>query len=469
MPLPHLERSLQLGPKHVAAALFEIPEDQWFDRKSAGITARALADVLIGFANAGGGTVVVGLSDGNIEGTDRDPDRRNALLQAPLDFSVPPVATRHRLLRCERPDGAKDHLLVIEIQPAEGIIHANVKDEVFLRVGDENRRLTFAQRQELAFDRGHSTYESKTLTSTGMDDVDTTLLRRYQTRVGSDDPKRLMQARGLLTRNRLTVAGCLLFDRHPQRQLPEAYVRVLRYEGSERGAGASQRLLADHRLEGPIPRSVEAAREHIAKLQPTRKALGTSGRFEQIPLIPPGAWLEGLVNAVIHRSYSLAGDHIRVEIFDDRIEITSPGRFPGVVDLADPVNTLRFARNPRIARVCSDLEIGLELGEGIRRIYREMAAAGLYEPTYTQSAIHVRLTLRTELARPGLRLPSTREAQAVLEAVRTAGHLNTAQIAEVIGRSRPTTLRLLRDLERDKVIRRVGTSANDPRAYWEET
>ncbi len=117
-------------------------------------------------------------------------------------------------------------------------------------------------------------------------------------------------------------------------------------------------------------------RRQTAELAPSRRALGADGRFGDVALVPEDAWLEGLVNAVIHRSYSLGGDHIRVELFDDRIEIESPGRFPGIVALADPREAPRFARNPRIARVCSDLSFDQELGEGIRRIFEEMRLWG---------------------------------------------------------------------------------------------
>jgi ATP-dependent DNA helicase RecG len=70
------------------------------------------------------------------------------------------------------------------------------------------------------------------------------------------------------------------------------------------------------------------AQKAISEHQPRRRALSGTGRFENVPLVPEDAWLEGVVNAAVHRSYSLAGDHIRVEIFDDRMEIESPGRSP---------------------------------------------------------------------------------------------------------------------------------------------
>jgi ATP-dependent DNA helicase RecG len=463
-----IERALAEPPTTVAGQLLAADEDQWFDRKSARIKPRALADALIAFANADGGVVVVGLSDGRVEGTDGLGRARNDLVQAALDFCVPPVHADHRLVACVNDAGETDHLLVLDVRPTEGAVHANRRDEVFLRVGDENRRLTFAQRQELTFDRGPVTYEARKLAGASRERFDAELLDRYVTAVGAADPERLLRARGLIADDGSpNVAGWLLFADHPQALLPEALVRVLRYGGSERGAGARQRLLSDVRCEGSIPRMLLEARGHVREVQPVRRALGGGGRFEDVALVPEDAWLEGLVNAVVHRSYSLAGDHVRVEVFDDRIEIASPGRFPGIVDLADPLTAPRFARNPRIARVCADLKFGQELGEGIRRIYEEMRHAGLHDPVYTQTAASVRLLLSAEPADRRLDAQLTPQARKVTAALREAGRLSTGEVAELLQRSRPATIRVLKALESAELIRWVGNSPQDPRAYWE--
>ena len=73
------------------------------------------------------------------------------------------------------------------------------------------------------------------------------------------------------------------------------------------------------RVEGALPGQVERAAALIEELIPKRRSLSASGRFEGIPILPRDAWLEGLVNAVVHRSYSMAGDHIRVELFPNRL------------------------------------------------------------------------------------------------------------------------------------------------------
>lgn len=460
-----VQRALNAPPAKVGAMLMSAPEDQWFDRKSARIAARDLADALIGFANADGGIVAVGLLDETIEGTDRDPKRRNSQMQAAIDFCSPPVRSTYRLLPCRRDDGTPDHLLVFEIDSAEGV-HANVKDEVFLRVGDETRRLTFAQRQELVFDKGQSTYEVRAVAGSDLDDLDTTVLSGYASAVGHPDAARLLRNLGLAGDSGLNVGGCLLFARDPQRFLPEAFVRVLRYRGSERGSGARQQLVGDVRLDGPLPSQLTDAQAAVREVQPVRRALMRGGRFGDVALVPEDAWLEGLVNAVVHRSYSLAGDHIRIDVFDDRIEVSSPGRFPGLVDLADPLATTRFARNPRIARVCKDLEFGQELGEGIRRIFEEMRQAGLHDPVYRQTSASVQLTLSAEPIDRALEARLPQEARAVTAALREAGRLSTGEIEEVVGMRRPAVRRRLQEMEQAGLIRWVGKSPKDPRAYW---
>ena len=154
------------------------------------------------------------------------------------------------------------------------------------------------------------------------------MLASYAAAVGHPDPARLLRARGLIDRkDNLTIGAVLLFAEQPQQWLPEANVRILRYRGAERGSGSRQQLLEDIRIDGPVPLQLTTAQEAIFRLVPARRALASTGRFERIGLVPRDAWLEGLVNAVIHRSYSISGDHIRIEIFDDRIEI----------GLADPV------------------------------------------------------------------------------------------------------------------------------------
>ena len=459
-----VEKALNAPPREVGKELARIDEDQWLERKSARIAPRDLADALIGFANADGGVVVVGISDGDIEGTSSNPERRNAQFQANVDFCSPPVRTKPQLIQCIDSGGSLNELLVFEVEPSDSI-HANQKDEVFLRVGDENRKLGFAQRQELLYDKGQSSYEAGP-SGVSLDSVEQPLLESYVIAVGAPNPTRLLRARGLAVDDELTIAGCLLFAETPQALLPEAFIRVLRYRGHERGSGARQQLVEDVKLEGPIPKQLADARGQIQHLQPTRRALGPEGSFEDVPLVPEDAWLEGIVNAAVHRSYSMVGDHIRVEIFDDRIEISSPGRFPGLVDLSDPLQAMRFARNPRIARVCADLSLGQELGEGIRRMFEEMRQAGLTDPVYRQTSGSVELQLLAEPIDRKLEERLPEHARAISRTLRSEGRMSTGDLMNALAVSRPVVQRELNMLKDAGLVEWVGKSLRDPRAYW---
>lgn len=460
-----VESALSAPPSEVGLELAGLPEDQWLERKSTRIAPRDLANTLIGFANADGGTIVVGLSGGEVEGTGVSVTRRNAQMQANIDFCVPPVRAKPRLVTCIDRTGETNELLVIEVEPGDSV-HANQKDEVFLRVGDKNRKLNFSQRRELLFDKGQASYEASA-SGASLATLDRPLLEGYAIAVGASDPENLLRARGLADKSELTIAGCLLFAEAPQAFLPEAFIRVLRYRGKERGSGARQQLVDDVRLEGPISKQLSGAKEAVERLQPTRRALGEGGSFEDVPLVPGDAWLEGIVNAAVHRSYSMVGDHIRVEIFDDRIEISSPGRFPGLVDFSHPLETTRFARNPRIARVCADLGLGQELGEGIRRMFEEMRQAGLTDPVYRQTSGSVELQLSVEPVDLQLEERLPKRSRAITRSLRAAGRMSTGEMAEALAISRPVVQRELNLLKEAGVVQWVGKSPKDPRAYWQ--
>ena len=459
-----VDQALGLPGHLLAKRLLELPEGQWFERKSGRIKPRDLAVPLVAFANAEGGTIVVGLHDGAVEGV--SPAQVNAIRQTSLDFTSPPV--RVDLEEVHVPE-ASHPLLVIAVAPGEQV-HETKRGDCYLRVGDESRRLTFAQRQELEFDRGHSPFDGRPVDAV-VGDLEAEQVEAYRGALGAATMESMLHARNLLTRNgRLTTAAYLLFAAQPQDLFPNAQVRILRYTDLDRGAGS--RLNLDHksdiRCEGSIPNQIHHAAGVIDDLLPQRRALTREGVFEGIPIIPRDAWLEGLVNAVVHRSYSMFGDHIRVEIYPNRIEITSPGRFPGLADPTNPLTISRHARNPRIARVCSDLGITQELGEGIRRIFEEMRRRGLGDPLYNQTSDAVRLTLAASDAIPEeIRESLPKGARLVLDQLRAAGQpLGTGQIAELVGIARPTATRHLQTLRDNDLIIWEGKSQKDPRATW---
>jgi ATP-dependent DNA helicase RecG len=455
-----------MTPEAVTTALLSEPEGQWYDRKSARITARELAKALVAMANAEGGLLAVGLHRGSCEGVDSSANRQNDWRQAGLDFTDPPVRFDARLIDCVNAKGQPDHLFVIEVAPGKEV-YATRSDEAYVRSGDENRKLSFDQRIDLRYDRGDTTFEARPQRELDDSALDARLVSDYAQRLGHE-PDRLLHARDLLASDGSpTTAGLLLFGREPQRVFPHARLRVLRCAGTEWRTGSSQNLVYDRTFEGTLPEQIDTAMQAMSEIVPQYRALGAEGRFEWFGLVPQEAWLEALVNAVIHRAYSNYGDHIRLIVFDDRIEVESPGRFPGLSSPRDLTKVRRYARNPRIARVMAELDYGQELGEGLRRMVDAMESRGQRRPLLQETAGGVNLTLFGTLDVPDELANLPQLARSIYGWIERSGQLRTGEIAALAGVARPTALRYLGTLEQRQLIARRGSSRTDPTAYWE--
>ena len=442
------------------------PEGQWFDRKSARIRAADLANPLVAMANADGGVLAIGLGGGECEGVDAGARDQNDWRRAGVQFTVPPVPYEASLLDCINRSGQPDHVFIIEVPPGDRV-HANRKDEVYLRVGDSNHRLTFDERLLLEYERGEIAFETRPVPEAFEIEMDEAALASYAEQIGHPDPTRVLNAMPLVGDDgRLLTAGALLFGKEPQRAFPQALVRTLRYEGREARTGEEQNLRGDRYCQGSLPQQIEAAAEFIREQLPKWRQLGPDGRFDWFPIVPEAAWMEALVNAVLHRAYSDFGDHIRASIFDDRVEVASPGRFASGPPPRDLANVRRAARNPRIARVMGQLRYGQDVGEGLRRMAEVMASNRRPPPEIRQTAGGVKITLRApapELQRLA-ELPAA--TQRFYEHLKEAGQLRTAEAAALEGVSRPTALRHLTRLAEADLARRVGGGRYDPRAYW---
>ncbi|MDY5785250.1 RNA-binding domain-containing protein [Corynebacterium sp.] len=435
------------------------PEDQWFDRKSWRIAPKDLARTLVAFANAEGGTVAVGITDtGNIE----DPvstEKENKLRVAAHDHTDPAVRVRISKL---------DSVLVFEVEPGERV-HFTSDGRCYLRLGDKSVSLNSAQQQELRYSKGEQLFDTSPAYGACRSDLDDAAISRFAELIGSSSPDDALRARGLLTRDgEVSVAGLLLFGKNPQERFPNAEVRVLKYLDDAREVGARQQLESDKRFHGSLPSQLDDASRYIRSLLPTVSRFGTSGGFAEDTRIPDDAWMEGLVNAVIHRSYSLLGDHIRFEIFPSRIEISSPGRFPGLADPRDPETISRFARNPHIARVMTDLGIGQELGEGIRRIFAELRRVGFLDPEYQQTGGSVILQLQAvRRVTPSALKGMPQQSAKVLALLQSEpSGLGTGEVADRLHVSRPAARRVLKELQNATLVEWQGHSPRDPRARW---
>lgn len=376
-------------------------ESQVFDRKSANVDPKALAILLIAFANADGGTAAIGISDKTrrIEGIDGDVQRLNELLRVPFDFCVPTIKVKTEIVPCADFKGKENHVLLMRVEPSMEV-HANQADEVFMRIGDKSKRLSFDERMQLMYDKGDRFFEDKPVPDATLDDLDLNFVQEYIRKIGyrKSPLEYLTENKGFIRvtngKQQISTAAILLFGKKPQeRFFPKASIRFIRYDGIEERSGTEMNVIKDVIFEGNILKMVTDAIWYLDTQVKERTFLGEDGLFVTEEEYPKFVRQEIIVNAVTHRDYSIRGTDIQVKMFNDRIVVESPGRLPGLVKV-DNIRHTHFSRNPKIAEFLRAYDFVKEYGEGVDRMCKELEAAGLQDPEYRISAFMLQTIIR---------------------------------------------------------------------------
>lgn len=377
------------------------PEGQYFDRKSGRIHPKDLPRHLSAFANADGGVLAVGIEDnGDITGIG---DKENELRQVPSAYLKTLPSYQMEVIQCTSVTGEPTQIFLYHIEPSLDTIISLTNGKTYLRQGDHSNELDAESLIRLEYSRGVRRFEEQLVADATLDDLDPQLLQEYAEKLNpvASSAVDLLKSRGLVKQKgnqlRLTNACVLLFGRYPTQFLPNARVRFIRYEGLTAQVGTRLNIVKDVTLESALPTLLRQAQPLLSAQMREFQTLTPSGIFEKAPEYPEFAWLEGLVNAVTHRDYSVSGDYIRILMFDDRIEFISPGKLPNIVTV-DNIRDTRFSRNPLIARVLADFGWVRELNEGVKRIYLDMESLFLDPPEFSEPNGTVKLVLKNNIA-----------------------------------------------------------------------
>ena len=461
------------------------PESQYLDRKSARKKPSELLRHLIAFANADGGKLVIGIEDekqGNIITGFKDGHAYPIEDFTKIDREMrdTPLALTFEEIPVVNVKGEDDHILIISVELSSSRVISAPNDEVYLRQGDESVKLSYEQRIQLNYDRGQRFFEDEIVPDASLDDIDEALVDEYKSKFDSSDrtTEEILKARRLMIGGKLTKAAILLFGKYPSSFFPQARVRFLRFDGVNMGTGSQFNVVKEVTFEDPLPTLITKVRDFVRTQLREFQYLDVDGKFKTLPEYPEFAWFEGIVNAVTHRNYSIFGDYIRVMMFDDRLEIHSPGKLPNIVTVEN-IKHERFSRNPRIARTLTEFGWVREMNEGVKRIYSEMESYFLHEPKYTEPGNKVVLTLENNFMSRQLRVAdrihedidsytdlSEDEKDIVHYMYNSGQKMTTLRASELTGRSRRFSGKLLQGLVEQKVLEWHGTSRNDRNQYY---
>lgn len=366
-----------------------------------------VAKTISAFANSdrAGGLIVLGASkDGKLPGLTRAQVEKDL---SSLDQSVelvPGWSVQHRVVPLEGDGDAV--LLFIRVPFSPRRVVQTSSRKAFRRRGSTSVELTSDQLLELRRTTLELPFEDEPCIPFSEDALDVELASEFQSKVAAHQTIEnplvfdLRLKHLVVTHNGadyLSTAGVLVLGRDPLANFPMARVRVTRFDGIEERTGADRNVVKEAFFDAPLPRLIPALRSFVESQLREFDFLGPQGAFVAMPEYPAAAWQEAVVNAVVHRSYSLQR-FVAVRIFDDRFEVVSPGGFPGNVS-AD--NLVSQPRNPHLAEALRLFSFVRLAQEGTRRIVEEMKQAQLPAPSFKES-IHrdeVRVVLLNDVTR----------------------------------------------------------------------
>ena len=459
--------------KYTIEEIRQMQEGQTFDCKSILIEPKHLATIIVAMANADGGMIAVGISDKTrrIEGVNHDKEHLNDILRTPLDFCVPSVSVTTDYVPCTVAEGRDNRVLLMHI-PASPRLHANQADEVFWRVGDKSRKLTFDERLQLMYDKGERYYEDSTAYDATLDDIDMDAVKAYMKRIGygKSAMEYLQENKGFVTYKgdvpQVSAACILLFGKHPQTFFPRARVRFIKYFGTEEKVGREMNVIKDVTFDGRILEQIQKTVEYLETQVKEHSYLGEDGIFKTDREYPKFVIQEMVVNSVCHRDYSIKGTEIQIKMFDDRLVFETPGKLPGIVR-TDNIRHTHFSRNPKIAEFLKAYDYVKEFGEGVDRMCRELSALGVKEPQYNLVAFIMKATVcanvleewqettKSDQKRPESDQKSD-QMRIILELIKSNPSISRTEISEKTGLHDSSVKRRLKTLVDEGLIQRVG-------------
>ena len=396
-----------------AAVVLGLEEGHFVDLKAQEIAPGKLTKTIAAFANADGGELYVGIDEDRVQGTRAwrgfaRLEDANGHIQAfealfPLggDFD-------YTFLEAEGEPGS---VLQIQVRKTADIKKAS-DGHVYIRRGAQSiPASTPAALKQLEYTKGLTSFESEVINAEATTITNSLPTLEFMLQVvPSAEPANWLSKQQLLRQNKPVVAGVLLFAEEPQALLPKRCgVKIYRYKTKEVQGTRATLDFDPLTVEGHAYAQIhEALVRTIAVVEQMRR-LGDAA-LEAVQY-PADALHEVITNAVLHRDYSVADD-IHIRVFDNRVEVESPGRLPAHVTVKNILDE-RFARNGNLVRLINKFPNppNKDVGEGLNTAFAAMVTLGLKEPTIEERDNSVLVIMKHEaLATP---------EQAVLEYLET--------------------------------------------------
>ena len=370
----------------------------------------SLADEIAAFGNGEGGRLVLGVMDDRSPQS-LDPSKLDALVKLVGEICMDSIKPflKYRVFRVPV-ESTAGGVLLVEI-PQSITVHRS-PGGYFWRVGDRKHEMGSAEVRRLTHARGQSddvSTDTQVIRDTGVKSLHRRVWRGYVSSRVSDSPEVALTKLKFVKEDSsgdllATVGGVLLASKAPQEWLPNAWIQAVRYRGQR--LDSSQQI--DSRdITGPIDEQIrETMRFVVANM---RVAAYKNPARADLPQFSTRAVFEAVVNAVVHRDYAVRGSRIRLFMFEDRLELYSPGGLCNSMTVED-LRISQFTRNELLASRLGQCPVGDVPGAGGREYFVERRGEGIAtieDDTYALTG-----------QRPMFQLVGGRELKVVLPATR---------------------------------------------------
>jgi ATP-dependent DNA helicase RecG len=446
------------------ASLLTRDEDHFFDRKALTASGRTVQKIAVAFSNADGGEFVVGIAD---EADEPVPENRwngagkvedfNAHIQALNEIKPPLPNAEFSVLEAS---GRKGLVLLVRVEKSSEV-YQTADGTVYIRKGAQSLPVKEHERiLELQFAKDAASFEDQILPNTPTEEVSEGIeLQKFLSEYSpKSDPLEFALNQNLVDRKTWEpkVAGILLFNDSPAAVMPrKCSVKVVRYETKEDDPERDH-LKSTVTLEGPLYPLIHETVKVVTDTMSSVAVWSTTG-LKTLQYPPEAVW-EIIVNAIIHRDYAISDD-VQVRIFDNRIEVISPGKLPGYVSVQNILN-VRYSRNSKIVRNLARYPSppNKDLGEGLNTAFQKMKEWRLREPEIVEDGNYVRVTIP--------HIPLAAPTEAILEFLKHNPTITNRQAREITGIRSENLVKIEFYKLRDEDLLEMVPDLKGPAAAW---
>ena len=384
-----------------AAKVINFEEGQFGDVKAIEKRPSSLTEDISAFANADGGELYIGIDELDVNGKKTrswrgfaNPEAANSHLQ--VFDPLYPIGSefQYEFFKCEGLPGLVLHIIV---NKTRGVTLASNNIPYLRRGAQSLPQNTHELRKRLEYSKGVHSFEDESTPAPLPIVTESEIVREFIAGViPTAEPGEYLRKQSLIREEKATVAAVLLFGDEPQAIIPKhCGIKVYRYKTTQSEGFREVEAFIPKTVEGCLYKQIYAAVDLTRELIQQIPKMGVGSEFEAVNY-PPQTLHEIITNAVIHRDYSITDD-IHIRIFDNRIEIQSPGRLPANMTVKN-LTTQRAARNGAVQRILNKFTNppNRDVGEGIKTAINAMTNLGLEPPIFAEVGNSLLVTIKHE-------------------------------------------------------------------------